>query len=116
MRIRFRALLIGLALLAGVHPAPATLTLSITLTNNQALLYWPVKRYNYALQSSTNLASTNWVFAMDAVPATYGPDIAMTVTNASTARFFRLISLPATTSDGMTLIPRRFVHDRELDW
>ena len=105
MRTRFRALLTGLALLAGVHPAPAALTLSITLTNNQPLLYWPVTATNYALQSSTNLASTNWVFATDAVPATYGPDIAMTVTNASTARFFRLISLPATTSDGMALIP-----------
>src|SRR5208283_5528337 len=99
MRTRFRALLTGLALQAGVHPAPAALTLSITLTNNQPLLYWPVTATNYALQSSTNLASTNWVFATDAVPATYSPDTAQTVTNASTARFFRLISLPATTSD-----------------
>ncbi|HXR48494.1 MAG TPA: SUMF1/EgtB/PvdO family nonheme iron enzyme [Candidatus Limnocylindrales bacterium] len=105
MKTRLHALWIGLALIAGVHPALATLTLSITLTNSQALLYWPSNATTYALQSSINLASTNWVFVMDAIPAAYGSDTALTVTNASTARFFRLISLPATTSDGMALVP-----------
>jgi hypothetical protein len=41
---------------------------------------------NYILQSATNLASTNWVTATDAVPVT-----AFTVTNGSPARFFRLV-------------------------
>ena len=105
MRTKIGSLLIVLAWFAGVHPALATLRLSITLTNDQALLYWPTSATNYALQSGTNLASTNWVFATDALPATYGSDNALTVSNASAVRFFRLISLPATTPDGMALIP-----------
>jgi len=106
IRTKLRLLLTVPVLLAGVHSAPAgLLTLGITLTNNQALLDWPAAGTDFALQSSTNLASTNWMFATDALPATYGSDIAMTVTNASTTRFFRLISLSLTTPDGMALIP-----------
>jgi formylglycine-generating enzyme len=105
MKTKLHSLFIGLALLAVVHPVLAQPALGIVPTNNQSLLYWPATATDYVLQSSTNLSTTNWVYATDAVPATYGPDIAMTVTNASTARFFRLISLPVTTSDGMALIP-----------
>ena len=74
-------------------------------TNNQALLYWSPTATNYVLQSSTNLASTNWFFATDAVPATYGSQTAVAVANPLAARFFRLILLPTTTADGMALIP-----------
>jgi formylglycine-generating enzyme len=108
MRTKLCFFLTVLACLVGVLPASATgLRLGIFQTNNEILIYWPTNAFtsSYFLQSSTNLASTNWVFATDAVPTTYGPDTAMTVTNASTARFFRLISLPATTPDGMALIP-----------
>jgi formylglycine-generating enzyme required for sulfatase activity len=96
-----------LALMVGVYLAPAQLSLSIVRTNGQSLIHWPTNATSYrsVLQSSTNLASTNWVFATDAIAASYGSDTALTVTNALTARFFRLILLPATTSDGMALIP-----------
>jgi formylglycine-generating enzyme required for sulfatase activity len=92
-------------LLAAVHPVLARPALGIVPTNNESLLYWPATATNYVLQSSTNLASTNWVFATDAVPATYGSQTAVTVTNTLAARFFRLISVPTTTADGMAFIP-----------
>jgi len=75
------------------------------LTNNQALLYWPATATDYVLQSSTNLSLTNWVYATDAVPATYGSQAVATVTNTALARFFRLMQVPATTPDGMAFIP-----------
>ena len=59
--------------------------LNIATTGNQSVLFWPASANNYILQSTTNLASTNWVTATDAVPVT-----AFTVTNSSPARFFRL--------------------------
>jgi formylglycine-generating enzyme required for sulfatase activity len=105
MKTTLRFLFIGLALLAGVHPALAQPSLGIVPTNNQALLYWSPTATNYVLQSSTNLASTNWVFATDAVPATYGSQTAVTVTNTLAARFFRLILVPTATAGGMALIP-----------
>jgi len=96
---------IGLMLLAGVPAALAQPTLGIVRTNNQSLLYWPAIAADYILQSSTNLASTNWVFATDAVPATYGSDTAMTVSNVSVARYFRLMLVSTNTADGMAFIP-----------
>ena len=99
------SLFIGLALLAVVHPVMAQPALGIVPTNNQSLLYWPATATDYVLQSSTNLASTNWVYATDAVPATYGSQTAVTVANTLAARFFRLFLVPTTTADGMALIP-----------
>ncbi|MGA2868332.1 MAG: NHL repeat-containing protein, partial [Verrucomicrobiota bacterium] len=60
-------------------------SLNIATTGNQSVLFWPASGNNYILQSTTNLASTNWVTATDAVPVT-----AFTVTNSSPARYFRL--------------------------
>jgi hypothetical protein len=60
MKTKFQCLFIGLALLAVVHPVLAQPALGIVPTNNQALLYWPATATDYVLQSSTNLASTNW--------------------------------------------------------
>ena len=105
MKNKLYSLFIGLALLAVVHPGLAGPALGIVRTNNQSLLYWPATATGYVLQSSTNLASTNWVFATNAVPATYGSQTAVTVTNTPAARFFRLISLSTITPDGMALIP-----------
>ncbi len=62
-------------------------SLNIALTGNQAVLFWSASATNYILQSTTNLASPNWLTASDAVPV-----IAFTVTNTSPARFFRLQS------------------------
>ena len=105
MKTKLRHLLIGLALFLSVHSALAQVTLGIVPTNNQALLFWSPTATDYVLQSSTNLSSTNWVFSTDAVPATYGSQTAVTITNTLAATFFRLILLPATTADGMALIP-----------
>ena len=60
-------------------------SLSIASVGGQSVLFWPASATNYVLQSTTNLASPNWVTASDAVPV-----IAFTVTNSSPARFFRL--------------------------
>ena len=105
MKTKLQCFFIGLALLAGVDSVVAQPALGIVPTNNQSLLYWPATATDYVLQSSTNLASTNWVFATDAVPSTYGSQTAVTVTNTSAARFFRLMLVPTTTADGMAFIP-----------
>ena len=105
MKTKIQFLFIGLALLAGVAPVVAQPALGIVPTNNQSLLYWPATATDYVLQSSTNLASTNWVSATDAVPSNYGSQTAVTVTNTSAARFFRLMLVPTTTADGMAFIP-----------
>jgi formylglycine-generating enzyme len=105
MKTKLQCFFIGLALLAVVRPVLAQPALGIVPTNNQSLLYWPATAIDYVLQSSTNLSFTNWVYATDAVPATYGSQTAVTVTNTLAARFFRLISVPITTADGMALIP-----------
>jgi formylglycine-generating enzyme required for sulfatase activity len=105
VKTKLQCFIIGLALLAVVHPVLARPALGIVPTNNQSLLYWPATATDYVLQSSTNLASTNWVFATDAVPATYGSQTAVTVANTLAARFFRLILVSTTTADGMALIP-----------
>jgi sulfatase modifying factor 1 len=105
MKTKLHCLFIGLALIAVVHPVLGRPALGIVPTNNQSLLYWPATATDYVLQSSANLASTNWVFATDAVPATYGSQTAVTVANTLAARFFRLILVPTTTADGMAFIP-----------
>jgi formylglycine-generating enzyme required for sulfatase activity len=58
----------------------------------------------FVLQSTTNLASPAWAPVTDAIPATYGFQIAMAVTNAPSARFFRLFQ-NVTPPSGMVLIP-----------
>jgi formylglycine-generating enzyme required for sulfatase activity len=105
MRTKLLASFIVLALIGGVHPALAQPALGIAPAGNQVLLFWPSNATSYVLQSSTNLASTNWVFATDAAPTTYASHTAVTVTHTSAARFFRLISVPTITPDGMALIP-----------
>ena len=44
MRAKIILLIIGLALLAGVHPVLAQPALGIVPTNNQFILYWPINR------------------------------------------------------------------------
>jgi formylglycine-generating enzyme len=94
---------IVLAVLAAVHPVAAEPALTIAPAGNQSVMYWPaIPGTNIAiLQGTTNLASPNWVTANDAVPVT-----AVTVSNTSRARYFRLISTnpPA----GMAFIPAGF--------
>ena len=106
MKTKLDSLFIGLALLAGVHPVLARPALGIVPTNNQIILFWPTigGGTNGVLQSATSLVSPNWLSATDAFPANYGSQMAVSVTNVSSARFFRLSLVPPT-ADGMSLIP-----------
>jgi formylglycine-generating enzyme len=101
MKTKLQFLFTGLTLLAVVHQANAQVTnLGIaSVAGGQSLLYWPVSATNYVLQTTTNLASLNWVTASNAVTV-----IAVTVTNSAPAGYFRLV---ATTNApaGMALIP-----------
>src|ERR1035437_8090607 len=104
MKTKLYSLFIVLALLAGVHPALAQLTnLGIAPAGNQTVLFWPTTFTNYVLQSTTNLASPNWVLVTDAVPVTVSNNVTITVTNTSPARFFRLYN--TNSPAGMALIP-----------
>src|SRR5271155_5050387 len=105
MKTKLQCFFIGLALLTVVHPVLAQPALGIVPTNNQVILYWPITTYgtNGVLQSATDLVSPNWLSATDAFPVNYGPQIAVSVTNAASARFFRLSLVPPT-ADGMALI------------
>jgi len=98
MRTKLRPLFVALACFVGAHNLQAQPALGIAPAGKQSVLFWTATPTNYILQSATNLASTNWVTANDAVPVT-----AATVSNTSPARFFRLIytNPPA----GMVLIP-----------
>jgi formylglycine-generating enzyme len=100
MKIKLDSLLIALALLAGVHSALGQVTnLGIAqVAGGQSLLYWPVSTTNYVLQTTTNLASPNWVTARTAFAVNTAE-----VTNAAPAGFFRL--MPTTTPAGMAMIP-----------
>src|SRR5580658_2996313 len=95
-----RLLFIMLALLAGVHSALAQVTdLGIAPAGQQSILYWPTSSTtNYVLQTTTNLASPNWVTASNAVTVN-----AVVVTNAAPSGYFRLRE--STTPAGMALIP-----------
>jgi len=106
MKTKLQSVFIGLALLAGVHPVLAQPALGIVPTNNQVILYWPINLTgtNSVLQSATSLVSPNWLCATDAFPVNYGSQMAMSVTNAPSARFFRLSLVPPT-ADGMAFIP-----------
>jgi formylglycine-generating enzyme required for sulfatase activity len=101
MKNKLQSLFIGLALLAGVHSTTAQVTnLGIApAPGGQSVLYWPVSSTNYVLQTTTNLATPNWVTASNAVTVN-----AATVTNSAPAGFFRLLATTNTTA-GMVLIP-----------
>src|ERR1041385_9184772 len=101
MRNKFHLLFIGLALIASLRPTTAQVTnLGIApVAGGRSLLYWPVSPTNYVLQTVTNMASTNWVAASNAVAVN-----AVTVTNSAPAGYFRLLATTNLTS-GMALIP-----------
>jgi formylglycine-generating enzyme required for sulfatase activity len=99
MKLKLNSLLIALAALAVVHSAPAQVTnLGIAAVGGQSLIYWPVSATNYVLQTTTNLATPNWVTAANAVTVN-----AVTVTNSAPSGYFRLSASAAPA--GMALIP-----------
>ena len=84
MKTKLNSLFITLAVLAGVHPALAQVTnLGIATAGGQSVLYWPTSTTNYVLQTTTNLATPNWVAASNAVTVN-----AVTVTNSAPAGSF----------------------------
>jgi formylglycine-generating enzyme len=105
MKTKLRPLLIGVVLITGIHSALAQPALGIIQTNKQSLLFWPSNATSFVLQSTTNLASPNWALATDVTTITYGSQTAVTVTNSSSQRFFRLFQSITSTADGMALIP-----------
>jgi sulfatase modifying factor 1 len=100
MKNKLQSLFTGLVLIGGIHQANAQVTnLGIASAGGQALLYWPVSTTNYVLQTTTNLATPNWVTASNAVTVN-----AATVTNTAPVGYFRLLATTNTTA-GMVLIP-----------
>src|ERR1035441_2752553 len=65
----------------------------------QSLLYWPLSPTDYVLQTTTNLATPNWVTASNAVTVN-----AMLVTNSAPSGYFRLLTQTNPTA-GMVLGP-----------
>jgi formylglycine-generating enzyme len=109
-RTKLNHWVVALALFAGIHPILAqTANLRIGSAGNQVVLFWPTTATNNVLQSTTNLASPNWVTFSGPGPVTVGNSFNFTVTNPSSASFFRLYLNPGTpatnTPGGMALIP-----------
>jgi hypothetical protein len=59
--------------------------LTIVSTGAQSALFWPTSKWNYVLQTTTNLASTNWTIVTNGAL-----NVCITVSNASPAAFYRL--------------------------
>lgn len=107
MQIKFFPLFIALALISAVPRASAQPTLQIAPAGRQSVLFWPTNAGNYVLQSSTNLASQNWLSFSNVVPSTVDSNLTVTVTNSLKAMFFRLFldtNAPPGIA-GMVLIP-----------
>jgi formylglycine-generating enzyme required for sulfatase activity len=102
MKPKLHLLVIVLALIPNIHPVLAQITnLNIAPAGNQTVLFWPATIANYVLQSTTNLSSTNWVAVTNTVLVT-----AVTVTNTSPTRYFRLhITSNTPPTNGMAFVP-----------
>ncbi len=100
-KTKLSRLLFMLACFAGVHSAFAQGTkLGVgPAAGQQVIMYWPLSGpTNYVLQTTTDLASSNWVTASDAVTVN-----AALVTNGGSFGYFRLSG--SVTPAGMALIP-----------
>src|SRR5271166_3522265 len=96
-----------LAIVASTHPVAAQPTLNITAAGGHSVLSWPTNAGSYFLESSTNLASMNWLAFSNSTPVLFGSNLTVTITNSSKAMFFRLrqdTNMPSD-FDGMVLIP-----------
>lgn len=74
----------GTAVFSNINIVPE-LNLNIALNGNQSVLYWRAGNTNFGVQTTTNLASTNWTTVTNGSPI-----IGITVTNAPPGAFFRL--------------------------
>ena len=76
------------AIFAAIVNPSLSITPAISQTaSNQTAVFWPAWAANYVLQSTTNIASSNWVNVADGVPV-YG----VQVTSTNPAVFYRLVS------------------------
>lgn len=73
-----------------VTPPPPLLTIERASTNAVRLI-WPTNDPPFSLQTTTNLAATNWLAATP-LPTIVGANNTVTDTVAGTNRFYRLIS------------------------
>ncbi|MGH7989610.1 MAG: hypothetical protein ACREDS_05360, partial [Limisphaerales bacterium] len=80
------SLISGLFGAQGIAISSPVPQLNIATIGNQNVLFYPAWATNYVLQSTTNLASTNWITVSNAVPV-----IAVTVSNQLPTQFFRLM-------------------------
>lgn len=80
------------------HFASAQPAINIAPAGNQSVLFHTITPTNLLLQSTTNVASSNWVTATEAVYVS-----AAVVSNAAPAKFFRLIV--TNPPPGMVMIP-----------
>jgi sugar lactone lactonase YvrE len=83
---------VGIACLSGIAIQPTSTQqtntppqLGITTVSNLPVVVWPAAATNCVLQTTTNLASGNWVTVSNGIPFT-----GVMVTNASSSAFFRL--------------------------
>lgn len=111
MKTKLHSLFLVLSFVITVNVVVAQPSLSIMPAGNGCIIIWPTTLTNYVLQSTTNLATPNWVvsgnFALVDISNAF-PTTAVAVTNTASVNFFRLFqnpNTPVTTSDGMTLIP-----------
>ena len=99
MKNKISFLFVVLALQVGVYSILAQPALGIAPTGGQSIIYWPTNSTNYTLQTTTSLATPNWLTASNAVTVN-----AVVVTNSAASGYFRLLAQTNTTA-GMVLIP-----------
>lgn len=98
----------NITIISGQQPViPLKLQMSFPPGGKTATISWPAIFANYILQSTTNLALSNWGSVTDAAMVTVNSNYTVTVTNTLTAQFFRLYNtntlvLPPS---AMSLIP-----------
>jgi hypothetical protein len=75
--------------LTGIADQPLSVNLfqplTITAASGQISVLWPAWATNYVLQSTTDLASSNWVTVSNVTPGT-----ALVISDTAPAVFFRL--------------------------
>src|SRR5690348_7003674 len=96
--LQLRHLLALILFLMAANCAVSQPTLGMAAANNQTILYYSPGATNYIVESTTNLATPTWAAAPDATPIT-----AISVSNTTPARYFRLSYTPPPA--GMGLIP-----------
>ena len=81
--------------IAGMNPKDATSAQRITLIRTNTL-QWQAKAYElYEIQSSTNLASTNWTrFGNPVLPTTTTGTVSNPYNPALPRQFFRVVKVP----------------------